>query len=90
MLVLELVEQLEHLRLNGYIQRGDRLVADNQLRIDRERPRDADALALPAREFVGIAGHIFPRQVDVLQQPGNPFDAFLTVLHAELDQRVLQ
>ena len=55
MLFLELIEQFEYLRLNGNVQRGDRLVADNQLRIDRERPRDADALALPAREFIGIA-----------------------------------
>ena len=85
-----LIEQLEYLRLNGYIQRGDRLVADDQLRIDGECSRDTDALALSARKLVGIAGHVFPRKVHVLQQPGDPLYPLLTVFHAEFDQRILQ
>jgi peptide/nickel transport system ATP-binding protein len=35
------------LRLHRDIERRDRLVADDQLRVQRQRPRDADPLALP-------------------------------------------
>ena len=49
---LEVLQQVEDLRLDGDVERGDRLVADDQLRVDRERPRDADALPLAARELV--------------------------------------
>ncbi len=54
-LVLEVVQQVHHLRLDRHVQRRHRLVGDDQLRFERERPRDADALALPARELVRIA-----------------------------------
>jgi hypothetical protein len=52
---LQFLEQVDHLRLHGDVERRDRLVADDQLRLGGERPRDADALALAAREFVRIA-----------------------------------
>ena len=48
-LVLEVVEQIDHLRLDRDVERGDGLVRDDQLRIERERARHADALALAAR-----------------------------------------
>ena len=51
-LVLEVLEQVEDLRLHGDVERRDGLVADDQLRVDRERARDADALALAAGELV--------------------------------------
>ena len=52
-LLLEVLEQVEDLRLDGDVQRRDRLVADDQLQADGERARDPDALALAARELVG-------------------------------------
>src|SRR5438067_1810314 len=45
---LQVLQQVEYLRLNRDVQRGDRLVADNQLRVDGERARHADSLALAA------------------------------------------
>ena len=48
-------QQIEHLRLDRNIQRGNRFVADDQLRIQRQRAGDADALPLPAGELVRIA-----------------------------------
>ena len=51
-LVLEVLEQVEDLRLDGHVERGHRLVADDQLRIHGQRPGDADPLALPAGELV--------------------------------------
>ena len=53
--LLQLGEQVEHLRLHRDVERRHRLVADQQLRVERERARDADALALAAGEFVRIA-----------------------------------
>ena len=46
--VLQVLQQVEDLRLDGNVEGGDGLVADDQLRVDGERPRDADALALTA------------------------------------------
>ena len=51
----DLVEQLEHLRLHRDVERRDRLVGDQHLRLHRERARDADALALAAGELVRVA-----------------------------------
>ena len=53
-LLLELPEQVDDLRLDRHIQRGNRLVADNEIRSKRQRPGDADSLPLPARELMGI------------------------------------
>ena len=54
-LILQLVQQVDDLRLNGHIQRRDRLVADDKLGVERERTRDADTLALAAGELVRVA-----------------------------------
>ena len=55
-LVLQLVEQVDHLRLDRDVERRDRLVEQDQLRVDRERARDPDALALAAGELVRDSG----------------------------------
>src|SRR3954454_8158407 len=47
-------EQVEDLRLDGDVERGDRLVADDHLRLDRECARDRDALALAAGQGCGL------------------------------------
>ena len=66
--VLQVLEQVEDLRLDRDVERRDGLVADDQLRVDRERPRDADALALPARELVREAVVVLRVQADDLEQ----------------------
>ena len=48
----ELHEEIQHLRLNRDIERGDRFVADQQLGLDGQGTRDADARALAAGELV--------------------------------------
>ena len=45
-------EQVEHLRLDRDVERGDRLVADEEVGLHGERPGDGDALALAAGELV--------------------------------------
>ena len=53
--LLDLVEQFEHLRLHGDVERGDRLVRHQHVGIERQRAGDRDALALAAGELVRIA-----------------------------------
>ena len=48
----ELHEEIQHLRLDRDVERGDRFVADQQLGLDGQRTRDADARALAAGELV--------------------------------------
>ena len=54
-LLLKLFEKVQDLRLNGHVQRGNGLVADDQLRLHRKSAGNADSLAAAAVEFVGIA-----------------------------------
>src|ERR1022692_1920646 len=48
---LQVGEQVEHLRLDGHVEGGDGLVADDQLGPERKRAGHADPLALAAGEF---------------------------------------
>ena len=43
--LLQIVQQVDDLCLNRHIQRGNRLVADDELRLDGQRAGNADALA---------------------------------------------
>ncbi len=51
----QLQEQVDDLRLDRHVERGDRLVADQHVGLHGQRARDGDALALPAGELVRIA-----------------------------------
>ncbi len=52
---LQIAQQVDDLRTNAHIQRGDWLVENHQLRPECERTSDVDALALPAGKFMGVA-----------------------------------
>src|SRR5260370_37202473 len=45
-LALQIAQQVDHLRLHRDVERRDRLIADDQARVKRERAGDADPLAL--------------------------------------------
>src|SRR5438094_713688 len=51
----EVGEEVQHLGLDGDVERAHRLVQDDELRLEREGPRERDALALPSRELVRVA-----------------------------------
>src|SRR6266702_770188 len=51
-LVLKVAHQIEDLRLHGDVERRSRLVADDELGVGGERPRDCDALALAAGKLM--------------------------------------
>ena len=49
------LQRVEDLGLDGDVERGHRLVGNNQLGPQHQRRRDADSLPLPACERIGIA-----------------------------------
>ena len=64
--ILQFVQQVDDLRLDGHVECGDRLVADDELGVERERTRDADTLALAAGELVRVAGLVVGLQAAVV------------------------
>src|SRR3546814_16553905 len=65
-LALQLVQQGDDLRLDGDVEGGHRLVADDELRVEDQRAGDADALALAAGELVRIAVPVMRLATNVL------------------------
>ena len=52
---MQLLQQIDDLRLDRYIQGGDRLVTDDQLRLQCQSPGNADPLPLTSGKFVRVA-----------------------------------
>ena len=63
-----MLEQVQHLGLDGDIQRGDRLVADDELWLSGEGASDRYPLSLPAGELVRVAVEMHGIQADLTQQ----------------------
>ncbi|CFM38011.1 Uncharacterised protein [Bordetella pertussis] len=70
-LFLQILEQIQNLRLDRHVQRRGRFVADQEARPGGQRARDADALALAAGEFVRIALRGGCAQADHVEQVGH-------------------
>src|ERR1700730_5836028 len=66
--LLQVLQQIDDLGLDRHIQCRYRFIADNQLRLDGERARDTNALALTAGEIVRIASELVRLQADGLEQ----------------------
>ena len=49
---LQILKQVDNLRLNGYIQRRNRFIADYKLRLNSQRSGDTDTLTLTAGELM--------------------------------------
>ena len=80
--VWRLPEHVEHLGLDRDVERGGRLVGDQQLRRVGDRHRDHRPLAHPAGELVGVVARPRARlrDADGLEQRGGaaPRGAFLS------------
>ena len=86
-LFLQPAQQVQDLRLDRDVEGRDRLVADDQVRLGRQRPRHADALALAAGELVREQGLLFRAQADQAEQFGDPVVAAFPVADIELIER---
>ena len=67
-LALQVLEEVNDLRLDRYVKRRDRFVRHDEPRLRGERSRDRDALALPAREGSRIAPEMLTREADLGEQ----------------------
>ena len=65
--------QVHHAGANRYIEHGDRLIGDDYLRVQDDRPRNGDTLALAPRQLVGEAlEELLPRQqARILESPNH-------------------
>lgn len=72
-LALQLLEESKDLGLDGDIERGDRLVENEQPRFEGEGPGNPDALPLSTRELVGIALPLARVEPYPLHQFDDPF-----------------
>ena len=86
-LLLQVHEQVADLRLDRHVERRNAFIGDDDLGIERERPGDADALALPAGEFVRIALHHVGAEPDLPQQLGRLLARRIATGEAMLDDR---
>ena len=65
-LALQMAEQVDDLCLNGHIQRRDRFVRHQKLRLHAQRPRDGDARALPTGELRRVLVEIGFVKADII------------------------
>src|SRR5205823_13335911 len=71
-LLLWLLQQIDDLRLKRHVERGDGLVGDDEVRVERDGAGQSDALSLTARELVRIASCGIGGQTDGSQQVADP------------------
>ena len=64
----QLLEQVQHRRLHRHVEGGDGLVGDEHLGLERERARDAHALALAARELTRVGVERPRAEADEVEQ----------------------
>ena len=84
---LQTHKQIEDLLLNGDVERGSRLVGDQELRIAGNGDGDHHALALPSRHLVREVPKTFGRvgnadQLEKLDRAG----AALRLVHLEIEK----
>ena len=75
--LLQVEQEVDDLRLHGDVERRDGLVADDERRLERDRARDADALALAAAELVRIFRRVRGIEPDHLEELADPRDALV-------------
>ena len=69
---LELVEQVQDLRLHRDVEGAGRLVEHDEVGIEREGSGDGDALPLPAGELVRVAVEVLASHADAFEQCDDP------------------
>ncbi|MCY1302372.1 hypothetical protein D9M70_520230 [compost metagenome] len=67
---LQVHQEIDDLRLDRHVERGDGLVGDDETRVERERAGDTDALALAAGKRMRIALEVLGRKLDLSQKLG--------------------
>ena len=79
---LQILQQVQDLSLDGHVQRGHRLVADDELGLQGQRPGDAHPMAAAAVQLVGIGVEQPGGEAHHVHQPG---DLLIPVSYTHLD-----
>src|SRR5712671_3082024 len=87
-LALQIAQQVDHLSLHRDVERRDRLIADDQARVERQRASDADTLALATGEFVREAVERFGPETDLESELAHPPVERASARDAVIDQRL--
>ena len=66
------LEKIERLRLGRHVEARDDFVGQHEVGLEQRGARDADALALPAREFVRRSVETGERQADAIEESAHP------------------
>ncbi|MNW52081.1 hypothetical protein D3C74_295880 [compost metagenome] len=74
--ILKIFKQVDDLRLDGYVERRDRFIADDELRIYRKRAGNPDPLTLTPGELVRITRCMVRVQTNHIEQLFDAFFAF--------------
>ena len=74
--VLQVHQQVQHLRLDRHIERRHRLVEHHDLRLQHQRAGNRHALPLAARKHVRIALGVLGEQTDARHHRGGSLSAF--------------
>ena len=83
---LQILEQVDDLRLNRHVQGRDRFIAHDQLRVQRQGARNADPLALAPGKFMRVPRVMIRPQahaVEKLTHPLRQIPAFGQVMDLE-------
>ena len=85
--LLQTVEQVQYLRTDRNVQRRDRLVGNDELRLHDQRAGNTDTLSLTTRELVWETGSELRQQTYLVQNALYFFLALLLILiQMEVDQ----
>ena len=85
---LQIGQQVHHLRLYRHVERRYRFITDDQLGLQRQRPRNAQALALPAGELMRVFFRGFGPQADLGKQPLHALLPLCCIRCAKVAQRL--
>ena len=78
---LVILQKIDHLRLYGHIQGGNRLIADDQLRLEHQGTGNADSLPLSTGKFMCITAGMLFCQSDSFQHRINDLIRFVLFLY---------
>ena len=70
-LLLQILKEIDNLPLHADVECANRLITDDKAWFDRQRPRNANALALAATELMRVPSRHFGLESDLLEKRGD-------------------
>ncbi len=71
--LLQILQEVDHLGLDGNIEGGNRFIGDDEFRFHRQGAGNADPLTLSTTEFMRISLGVLRLQADLFKELIHPF-----------------